>query len=152
MIHPFSICQENHTTRKFSQLYNNPTTNPTAPKKAKETPLTSINFFAPPTGTTVDVSPEELVLVDVLAWVGPPTTLVVPFTATEEEVEGLGEGMGVGLGVEAAALEDVLTAAGEDVVEAGEVGAEVLDAGQPKPVPQQEGGMPCFYDECELRS
>ena len=52
--------------------------------------------------------------------------------------------MDVGLGVEAAALEDVLTAAGEDVVEAGEVGAEVLDAGQPKPVPQQEGGVPYF--------
>jgi len=60
MIHPFSICQENHTARKFSLLYNNLTTNPTTPKKAQATPPTSIDF-APPTGTTVDVSPEALV-------------------------------------------------------------------------------------------
>ncbi|KUJ11020.1 uncharacterized protein LY89DRAFT_758707 [Mollisia scopiformis] len=121
-----------------------PNNKPTSPKTAKATPLTSINFFAPPTGTTVDVSPVELVLVDVLAWLGPPTTLVVTFTATEEEAELLGEEVGVWLGVEAAAIEDVLTAAGEDVVEGGEVGAEVSDAEQPKPVPQQEGGMPYY--------
>lgn len=57
--------------------------------------------------------------------------------------EVVGEVVGVGLGVEAAVLEDVLTAAGEDVVEAGEVGAEVSEE-QPKPVPQQEGGVPYF--------
>jgi hypothetical protein len=105
-------------------------------KKAKATLLISINFFAPPIGTTVDVSPEELVLVDILAWVGPPITLVIPFTATVEEVEGLGKGVGVGLGVKAAALEDVLTTVGKDVVKAREVGAEVSNTEQPKPVPQ----------------
>jgi len=62
--------------------------------------------------------------------------------------------------VVAAALEEVLTAADKEVLtaadkevvtEAGEVGAEVSDAfaGHPKPVPQQEGGMPCYFNECE---
>ena len=90
---------------------------------------------------------EEDIVIDILVSVVPPTTIVVLTIAVECEVEVLG----VGVKAVAAALE-VLTIATEVVLEAEVVSeASVEFAVQPKS-PQQEGGVPCYFNHVSVVS